>query len=107
MADPGEGPGWPGPPLFLDQNEARRAEKNFFETAPSPPHLRAWMTANPPPPPSPYLKVWIRHSLMYKRAKFVCSHGHIFQGIMVIFRVKMLILTMLSVLYYFFDILMF
>ena len=23
-----------GPPLFLDQNEARRAEKNFFETAP-------------------------------------------------------------------------
>ena len=30
VADPGEGPGGPGPPSFLDQNEARRAEKNFF-----------------------------------------------------------------------------
>ena len=34
VADQGEGPGGGGPPLFLDQNEARRAEKNFFETAP-------------------------------------------------------------------------
>ena len=25
------------PPLILDQTEARRAEKNFFETAPPPP----------------------------------------------------------------------
>ena len=32
MADRGEGP----PPLFLDQTEARRAEKVFFETAPPP-----------------------------------------------------------------------
>ena len=31
MADPWEGPGHPGPPLFLDQTEARRAENNFFE----------------------------------------------------------------------------
>ena len=31
LADPGEGP---GPPLFQDQTEARRAEKNFFETPP-------------------------------------------------------------------------
>ena len=38
--------------LFLDQNEARRAEKKF-ESAP--PYLRVWM--NPPP----YLKVWIHH----------------------------------------------
>ena len=45
MADPGEGP---GAPLFLDQNEARRAEKIFFEAA-SPPDLRVWMTAPPPP----------------------------------------------------------
>ena len=30
------------PPLFLDQNEARRAEKNFFEAAAPP--------ATPPPP---------------------------------------------------------
>ena len=30
VADPGEGPGGPGyPPLFLDQTDARRAEKNF------------------------------------------------------------------------------
>ena len=29
MADPGEGPGGPRPPLFLDQTEARRAEKNL------------------------------------------------------------------------------
>ena len=28
------------PPLFLDQTEARRAEKVFFETAPPPPYLR-------------------------------------------------------------------
>ena len=32
------------PPFFLDQTEARRAEKNFFETG-----------------RPPYLKVWIRH----------------------------------------------
>ena len=31
VADPWEGPGDPGPPLFLDQTEARRAENNFFE----------------------------------------------------------------------------
>ena len=34
VANPGEGPrgpGGPGSPLFLDQTEARRAEKKFFE----------------------------------------------------------------------------
>ena len=36
VAEPGEGP---GPPLFLDQNEARRA----------PPYLRVWITAPLPP----------------------------------------------------------
>jgi len=41
VAHPGKGP--VPPPLFLNQIEARRAEKHFFETAP------------------PYLKVWIRH----------------------------------------------
>ena len=35
------------PALFLDQTEARRAEKILLQTAPLPPH--------------PYLKVWIRH----------------------------------------------
>ena len=29
-ADPGEGPGGPGHPLFLDQTEAQRAEKTFI-----------------------------------------------------------------------------
>ena len=49
------GAGGPGLPLFLDQIEARRAEKIFFETG-LPPYLRVWMT-----PPPPYLKVWIRY----------------------------------------------
>ena len=57
MVDPGEGP------LFLDQAEARRDQKNFFETGP-PPILRVWMTAPPsPPPPSeslnPPLGIWL------------------------------------------------
>ena len=55
VADPGKGPGnlpLP-PPLFLDQTEARRAEKKLFEDHP-PPYLRVWMT-----PPPPYLKVFI------------------------------------------------
>ena len=38
------------PPLFLDQNEARRAKNNSFGDRPPPPSL-----------PLPYLKVWIRH----------------------------------------------
>ena len=40
--------GWgpPPPPLFLDQTEARRAEKLCLETGPP-----------PPPPPPPYLQV--------------------------------------------------
>ena len=38
------------PPLFFDQNEARRAEKIFLETVPPPPlpYLSVWMTAPPP-----------------------------------------------------------
>ena len=34
LQNPGEGPGGAGPPLFLDQNEARRTEKIFFEAGP-------------------------------------------------------------------------
>ena len=50
VADPGEGAGGPALLLLLDhQTEARRAEKNFFETA----------------PPPPYLKVWIRYWTIY------------------------------------------
>ena len=39
VTDIGEGPG-PGPGLFLDQTEARRAKKNFLETAPTPPLIK-------------------------------------------------------------------
>ena len=42
--------------LFVDQTEAQRAEKLFFETAPPPPYLRVWMTVA-----TPYLKVCIGH----------------------------------------------
>ena len=52
VADPGEEPGWPGSPLFLDQNEARRAEKIFFETA-SPPLISGSGWPPIPPPPLP------------------------------------------------------
>lgn len=34
MADQGEGPAAPPPPLFLDQIEAQGAEKNFFGDTP-------------------------------------------------------------------------
>ena len=47
MADPGEGPKGPAPlpppPLFLDQNEARRAEKIFFSTPGTKAELSAMM----------------------------------------------------------------
>ena len=36
MADPGEGPGGPSPPLFLDQKGAQRAEKKNFRDRASP-----------------------------------------------------------------------
>ena len=48
VADLGEGPG--GPPLFLDQTETQRDEKNFFSDRASP--VRVWMTAPTPRPPS-------------------------------------------------------
>ena len=54
VTDIREGPG-PGPSLFLDQTQVRRAKKNFLDTAP-PPNQRVWMTGGPP-----YLKVSIRH----------------------------------------------
>ena len=48
MADPGEGSGDPPSPtpLFLDQTEARRAEKFFLGDRPG-----VWMAAPPTPPP--------------------------------------------------------
>ena len=43
--------GAPLPPLFLDQTEARRAEKFFGDRFP---YYGVWM-ANPPPPPPPVI----------------------------------------------------
>ena len=57
VGDPGEGPGEAAPPppnpLFLDQTEVRRAEKNR-------PTLSQGLNDLPSPPP-PHLKVWILH----------------------------------------------
>ena len=39
--------GTQAPPLFLDQTEAQRAEKNFFGDPPPPPYLTVWMTRAP------------------------------------------------------------
>ena len=43
VVDLGEGP---GPPLFLDQTEPRKAQKNFSGDPPV--YLRVWMTASHP-----------------------------------------------------------
>ena len=53
------------PPLFLDQNETRRADKLFFFLRPPPP-LSPGLNDCPPPPHSFYLKVWIRHCVREK-----------------------------------------
>ena len=49
MQDLGEEHGGAGPPLFLDQNEARRAEKIFFEACPHP--LSQGLDDRPTTPP--------------------------------------------------------
>ena len=66
----GRGPGGGGgSPLFFDQNEVRRTEKNYF-LRPGPLYLRVWMTSPPPlPPPTPYLKVWMRHCILREKKK--------------------------------------
>ena len=60
VADSGQGP----PPLCLDQTEARRAERNFFWDR-LPPLISG--TGWPPPPP-PYLKVWIGQCTSHKHS---------------------------------------
>ena len=45
--------GGPPPPLFLDQTEARRAEKKIFRDPASPP--APGLDGRPPPPPPPPL----------------------------------------------------
>ena len=49
VADLGEGPRGPNPqPLFLDQPEAQRAEKNVFGDCPRAPfYVTIWMTEPP------------------------------------------------------------
>ena len=53
------------PPLFLDQTEARRAEKNFFKMPPPP--LSQGRDDRLPPT---YLKVWIRHRISHIKDNF-------------------------------------
>ena len=63
MADPGEGPGKPGSPPYFSTKRGSEWPKNIFlETGPTP-YLRVWMTA--PPHHPPYLKVWIRHCVLW------------------------------------------
>ena len=59
MADPGNGPGGAAP-LFLNQTDARRAEKKFLGDRATP-LSKGLVDRLPSPPPSLYLKVWIRH----------------------------------------------
>ena len=47
------------PPLFLDQTEAQRAEKNFFAYRTPPPYLRFWISE---------LIFWRRMALLSKIA---------------------------------------
>ena len=48
VPDPGDRPGRPGSPLFLDQSEAQRAEKIWGEDQPPLPYLRVWINNHPP-----------------------------------------------------------
>ena len=60
VADPGEGPGGPGPPYFLTKLMPTGRKIFFFEATPS---LSQGLDdrARPPPPVPRYLKFWIRH----------------------------------------------
>ena len=61
----GRGPGGP-PPLFFDQNEARGAKKIFWDPALP---LSQGLDDRTPPPPLPYLKVWIHHCAVKREDK--------------------------------------
>ena len=47
VADPGEGPGGPGPPYFYTKLRPDGPKKIFLRLSP-PPYLRIWMTTPPP-----------------------------------------------------------
>ena len=55
-----EGARAPLPPLFLIQTDARRAERKIFGDRATP-LSKGLVDRRPSPPPSLYLKVWIRH----------------------------------------------
>ena len=57
----GRGPRGLGPPLYLDQIEAQKAEKYFLAAPPS--YLRVWMTT-PPHPTPPLLSEGLRPPLL-------------------------------------------
>ena len=48
VADPGEGPGGPGPPYFYTKLRPDGPKKIFLRLSPPPPYLRIWMTTPPP-----------------------------------------------------------
>ena len=66
VTDIGEGPG-PGPSIFLDQTEARRAKKKFFWRLPNP------LPAPPPSPPSKGLDDWSQSGIV-QDATFRVQH---------------------------------
>ena len=67
----------PGSLLFLDKNEARRAEKMLGRPPPPPSPLpvekKFWMTG-----PPPYLKVWIRHCFLLCFGRVECFKSSYF-----------------------------
>ena len=65
-----EGPGGPGPPYFSTKLRPSGTEKIFFETLPSPPYFKGWMTESPlcealDPPLFGYMKGKGFHYLNY------------------------------------------
>ena len=69
------GGGGPGLPLFLDQTEARGAEKTSFGDRPPPVTSRPGWPAGPPP--LPYPKVWISHWIIRQWVSSERS-GHVY-----------------------------
>ena len=88
VADPGEGPGRHGPPLFFDQNEAPRAEKNFFADRPplSEGDLDPLLRGSIYPPLVPWWRVWfcvyvrgLSGSLkLWQGSGWFCTRLHLF-----------------------------